>query len=98
MNGTVYEIGFAKPVSLNWLLNVKITVPAVELKGSFMSDGKKFTSIYKHSSGYVGYIGNTSVIAYQRGAWTKTEYRTLIFLEEPAGEMLAWLEQNGVPL
>ena len=108
IDGTVYEIGFAKPVSLNWLLNEKITLPASTLYGRFQFPGDSEGYIYtkmeqRYLSGVYHLVYATSsagVYVYAGGfvdKWQNTKARTINFLEEPTGDMLAWLEQNGVP-
>lgn len=32
------------------------------------------------------------------GGWSKQEYRTITFIEEPTGDLLAFLEDNATPL
>ena len=108
VNGTAYEIGFAEPVSLNWFLNATISLPTSTLYGSFTvpgdSDGVVFTKIeQRYLSGIYHLVYATESITeyvYAGGylnQWSYAKYRTLNFLEEPTGDMLAWLEQNGVP-
>lgn len=107
VNGTAYEIGFAELVSLNWFLNATISLPTSTLYGSFTvpgdSDGVVFTKIeQRYLSGIYHLVYATESITeyvYAGGylnQWSNAKYRTLNFLEEPTGDMLAWLEQNGV--
>lgn len=108
IDGTGYEIGFAELVSLNWFLNATISLPTSTLYGSFTvpvdSDGVVFTKIeQRYLSGIYHLVYATESITeyvYAGGysnQWSNAKYRTLNFLEEPTGDMLAWLEQNGVP-
>ena len=108
IDGTEYEIGFAELVSLNWFLNSTISLPTSTLYGSFTvpgdSDGVVFTKIeQRYLSGIYHLVYATESITeyvYAGGylnQWSYAKYRTLNFLEEPTGDMLAWLEQNGVP-
>ena len=107
IDGTAYEIGFVELVSLNWVLNATISLPTSTLYGSFTvpgdSDGVVFTKIeQRYLSGIYHLVYATESITeyvYAGGylnQWSYAKYRTLNFLEEPTGDMLAWLEQNGV--
>ena len=108
VNGTAYEIRYVEPVSLNWFLNETISLPTSTLYGSFTvpgdSDGRVFTKIeQRYLSGVYNLVYATESAAeyvYAGGylnSWSLEKYRTLNFLEEPTGDMFAWLEQNGVP-
>lgn len=108
IDGTAYEIGFAELVSLNWFLNATISLPTSTLYGRFTvpgdSDGVVFTKIeQRYLSGIYHLVyatESTTEYVYAGGylnQWSNAKYRTLNFLEEPTGDMLAWLEQNGVP-
>lgn len=41
------------------------------------------------------YYGNTSVMA-DTASWVNQAYRTITFLEPPTGDLLTWLQANGV--
>lgn len=108
VDGTEYEIGFVEPVSLNWLLNETISLPTSTLYGSFKSPGDSGGYVFtKIEQGYLSGVyhlvyatESAQQYVYAGGylnKWSSAEYRTLNFLEEPTGDMLAWLEQNGVP-
>lgn len=107
VNGTTFEVKFAKPVSLNWFLNETISLPTSTLYGSFTvsgdSEGFVFTKIeQRYMSGVYHLVYATESAAeyvYAGGylnQWSYAKYRTLNFLEEPTGELLTWLQANGV--
>lgn len=89
-----------------WVLNATIRFPSSALSGTFTSNGTSFTGIAKRYSGatkedLVYNVASTgpshnSKIVYQNGSWINDAYRTLVFDTAPSGNMLTWLQANGV--
>lgn len=78
-----------------WVLNATITVPSAELSAAFTSNGMEFTSI----SGAISilyYNGTKNIKVYANRAWTNSAYRTLVFDFAQTGDLLTWLQANGV--
>ena len=72
---------------------------------SFVSNGQSFSSILKSRSGFINGIaydnlmvatGTTISLGVAWDTWTDQAYRTVTFSEPPTGELLTWLQANGV--
>ncbi len=70
---------------------------------NFMSNGVLYTKIYVASVKIVAhlYYQNDTIdnnVYWQEGggAWVNDAYRTITFLEAPTGDLLTWLQNNGV--
>lgn len=85
-----------------WVLNnvLVITGTVVEyMKIGFTSNAKEWVGIAV-DSGVVTYVSTTdSIEAYQEERprrWLDQAYRTITFLKAPTGDLLTWLQNNGV--
>lgn len=88
-----------------WVLNATVTLPSSSLSGTFTSNGKSFTGIwgrivtsthlYLYYTSFAGGIIDTTHV-YENGSWINDAYRTLVFDTAPTGDMLTWLQANGV--
>lgn len=100
-----------KKVSLTWYFNNTITITeSVEYAAVFTlyTSDKSFTAlrltkdtkqttiqgIYQLFPGYTQKLPLYS----NMGGWSKQEYRTITFEEEPVGDLLVFLEANATPL
>lgn len=89
-----------------WVLNATITLPSSVLRGAFTSNGTSFTGIAKsyNDIGWevlaynVASAGPSSrpTIVFQADSWVDDAYRTLVFDTSPTGNLLTWLQANGV--
>lgn len=100
-----------KKVSLTWYFNDEITITkSVEYEAAFTlaTSNKNFTAL-KLSKGMerntiqgiykllpAGYTQKVSLYASTSG-WSKQEYRTITFEEEPTGDLLTFLQANATP-
>ena len=78
-----------------WLLNATITLPPIGFSAAFTSNGMEFTSI-RVSGAILYYSGTKNIKVYTRGSWANSGYRTLVFDPAPTGDLLTWLQANGV--
>ena len=90
------------PQGETWFLNGNINQEPVEFEISFISNNKvcdhlgafsivgKFQVIYQSN--------DETILVYNNFAWTNDVYRIITFKEAPTGELLTWLEANGVKL
>lgn len=91
-----------------WVLNENLTSQSFGIADvSFSSNGSdyiKFARYYKTDmlgeveQDYVAfYTSDTNYVeVYGNGTWTNTAYRTLTFATAPTGDLLTWLQANGV--
>ena len=99
INGTGYDLKLGG--STTWYLNDKLPNAAFRQTAGFTSNGTHFSEIYMLTG-----MGETLVYSYVTGdvrpytygAWTKPEYRTIVFDEEPTGDLLTWLQANGTQI
>lgn len=84
-----------------WLLNKKLTInEAVTYDVNFVSNEMTFNSLRLESNKLKNlYYG--SELAYAEdpvggATWYDQNFRTVIFMTAPTGDLLAWLEANGV--
>ena len=68
------------------------------LQIDFISNNTSFNLINVLHSEDIYYGGPTTgvFIVYGSGEWTSQAYRTITFLEPPTGELLTWLQANGI--
>ena len=102
------EVGVLTPKSSGetWVLNVQGNAPQNALNGiSFLSNGVQFSSIYVYSDRFFNNLNydSTNVCAltstatgFEFDGWVEDAYRTLIFTTPPTGDLLTWLQANGV--
>lgn len=85
-----------------WVLNATITVPSASFTASFTSNGTSFTGLQRYNRFGMAYTVNsyqkTEVYVYSNGSgyFVDDAYRTLVFDPAPTGDMLTWLQANGV--
>ena len=102
---TVTRAGGGEEGGETWLLNEQGMFPSKDFTGiSFVSNGQTFTSIrrnkmflrYDSTVVSVGAVTPDGFV-FGEGGWGDNEaYRKLTFAEPPAGDLLAWLMENGV--
>lgn len=98
-----------KPTSETWVLNELIDPASfgkvISFTIRFISNGELFYSIeFQNNKGGRLYYGAGSVYTGDgvSGLWMgdfgsdTTAYRTITFLEPPTGDLLTWLNENGV--
>lgn len=80
-----------------WVLNATVTLPSSELSGIFTSTGHSYLGISGYNNKLHYIAGSSPKSVYDRFAgWTHDSYRTLVFDTAPSGNMLTWLQANGV--
>lgn len=81
-----------------WVLNATISFPSSKLRGAFTSNGTSFTKIDKTYGDSIAepILVYDSTRVYQIRSWTNDAYRTLVFDSSPTGDLLTWLQANGV--
>lgn len=89
-----------------WVLNETGTIPFdFDYSIAFISNNQNFDRIHYH--GLKILYDTTEVTStldktteglswLGAGQWTDQAYRTITFLEAPTGELLTWLQNNGV--
>lgn len=96
-NGT--EIVLKSAEKEVWVLNEVPSGTPGNFYTSFSSNGQVFT-ILASGEAYISYTQSESdeIIAYEveSGGWLNPAYRKLIFDTSPAGDLLTWLQANGV--
>lgn len=79
-----------------WVLNATITPPSSALSGAFTSNGKSYNEI-SGDNVQLYYRGSSIKPVYiVSSGWINNEYRTLVFDSSPMGDLLTWLQVNGV--
>lgn len=100
-----------KKVSLTWYFNNPITITeSVEYAAAFtlstsdknfirlrLTKGTKQNTIQGVYQLFPGYTQKLSLYS-NAGGWSKQEYRTITFEEEPTGDLLTFLQANATPL
>ena len=95
-----------KPTSETWVLGTHIDIPdeGLNYEIDFISNSKAFISLTSSA------IKNIRILVYNQAdgtniqpyyndgtdVWTDQSYRTITFLEPPTGDLLTWLNANGV--
>lgn len=84
-----------------WLLNADLTFGAKSWSHdiNFTSNGNSYSkfSYSFHGPMYAFLVyGTTNVYDNNNKSWTNKNYRTVIFATAPTGDLLAWLQANGV--
>lgn len=99
-NGT--EIALKNAEKEVWVLNEQIDSSPMNLPTSFTSNGSQFSNLAS-SGGEVAVVSydETEVYAVQDAGldfvgWLDQAYRKLIFDTPPTGDLLTWLQANGV--
>lgn len=78
-----------------WVLNDTITLSSHTFSAAFTSNGTEFSSIYITATALY-YRGTKNIKVYTNWTWTNSAYRTLVFDTSPTGDLLTWLQANGV--
>lgn len=78
-----------------WVLNATITVSSHSFSAAFTSNGTEFSTIYMTSTALY-YRGTKNIKVYTNWTWADSAYRTLVFDSSPTGDLLTWLQANGV--
>lgn len=93
-------IGEKSIVSRTWYLNETIDCSTLyRFEVGFMSNGEYYYELVCYGLPeleYHPYDGNNRV-PYMNDTWDKPEYRTIIFDLPPSGDLLTWLQANGIP-
>ena len=84
-----------------WLLNADLTFGARSWTHdiNFTSNGNSYDKFsYNFNGPLAAYLvyGTTNVYDNNNKSWTSENYRTVIFATAPTGDLLAWLQNNGV--
>ena len=84
-----------------WLLNAELTFGIKNWSHdiNFTSNGNSYSKFsYNLSSPIDAYLvyGTTNVYEVNSHVWTNNAYRTVIFATAPTGDLLTWLQANGV--
>ena len=105
----VYAIG-GKPLMLDgklckvaaggqetWVLNESLDSTLFSYSVNFLCNSITYDSISRRivKAETAMYYGSTKVMR-GSGTWQNQAYRTITFLEPPTGELLTWLQNNGV--
>lgn len=79
-----------------WVLNATISPPSSELSGVFSSNGNSYSGISGYDILYYLTGSSTQSVYSIYAGWIDDVYRTLVFDTAPTGDMLTWLQANGV--
>lgn len=98
------SVSFTKEVVTTketWLLNDQLTFGAKSWSHdiNFTSNGNSYSKFsYNFTGPMVAYLvyGTTNVYDNNNKSWTNKNYRTVIFVTAPTGDLLAWLQANAV--
>ena len=66
---------------------------------NFTSNGNSYSNFsYNFTSSIAAYLiyGTTDVYEANSQSWTSEAYRTITFATAPTGDLLTWLQANGV--
>lgn len=95
-------IGEKSAVSRTWYLNDTIdgdTYASFEV--NFLSNGRYFRRLFCVGLPELDYYPYSSDDAiahpYDNGVWNEPAYRTITFDLPPSGDLLTWLQANGIP-
>ena len=99
-NGDSVTVRFASGVSKKWLLNetISTSVKKTRFTAGFRCSGnnKLYDGIEVSRSEITYYQGSDRSSVYNK-SWRAESYRSLVFVEEPSGDLLTRLQKNGVP-
>lgn len=95
-------IGEKSVVSRTWYLNETIDGSTyVSFDVNFLSNGYYFRRLFcvgLPELDYYPYSSNGSIAhPYDNGVWNEPTYRTITFDLPPSGDLLTWLQANGIP-
>ena len=110
IGGTGYDVTFSSEASLAWHLNDTVWLPPKTLRANFstvsMFGGTDaWTGIMpgEDDAGlpalrYMFGKNYSEVVYYESDSnWVDNLYQDITFTEPPEGQLLAWLEANGMP-
>lgn len=87
----------AVPIVEKWELD-EYPSPPVDAEGNpatyntdFVSNGERFNTIWQDGSLRYG----DQTVYVEGGGWNNAYYKTLYFITQPTGDLLAWLQTNG---
>lgn len=101
----IYNWPVNKKMDETWYLNDTIRLSSnISVSIKFKCDNyefNQFTIAQKYNLEYTPDTNNDddidNTLAYhQKRGWLNQTYRTITFLESPTGDLLTWLQQNGV--
>ena len=105
-NGLFFMIGSKaimekSVISRTWYLNDSIDCSKYfSFDVNFISNGKYFRGmqcIGVPDLSYHYYNDSSSILPYSEGAWQQSGYRIITFDLPPSGDLLTWLQANGMP-
>ena len=105
-NGLFFMIGSKaimekSVISRTWYLNDSIDCSKYfSFDANFISNGEQFRGIQCvgiPELSYHYYNSSMNLLPYYEGVWEKSEYKTITFDLPPSGDLLAWLQANGMP-
>lgn len=107
INGTGYDIKFQN--GYTWVINddsaLLDSLTKVEANIKFVSNGESFDGLVCSQGRRYSYISYSTGATRKKvwdsdGGWdgiSSQAYRTVIFDEEPTGDLLTWLQANATP-
>lgn len=95
-------IGKKSTISRTWYLNETIDGSTyVSFDVNFLSNGyyfRRLLCVGLPELDYYPYSSDGTVMnPYSDGVWNKPVYRTITFDLPPSGDLLTWLQANGIP-
>lgn len=84
---------------LTWYFNSKLTAASKQFHTNFRlaNSSQLYNGITVQSLAMIYTSSMGKVQVYMLGKWSSEIYRTITFEEEPAGDLLAFLEANATP-
>ena len=82
-----------------WVLNNGSLSGKIDVNINFISNNQNWNEILCIQGKFyanIHYISGTNNQIVFAGSWVNQAYRTITFLEPPTGELLTWLQNNGV--
>lgn len=99
IDGTGYDIDFDNVINITWYMNTYpltgATSSAKTYSIPFTSAGMDFESLDVSTTSIYYNKSDGKIAAFLFSSWNSQDYRTIIFHEEPTGDLLTWLETNG---
>ena len=105
-NGLFFMIGSKaimekSVISRTWYLNNSINCSKYfSFDANFISNGEYFRGIQCvgiPELSYHRYNDSNSILPYYEGVWQQSAYRTITLDLPPSGDLLIWLQANGMP-
>lgn len=93
-------IGEKSAVSRTWYLNDTIDCSDLyRFEVGFISNNQYFYEIACYGVPNLEYHSRTTnhKVPYMDGAWNDSAYRAITFDLPPSGDLLTWLQANGIP-